>query len=80
MRFVQLHDVGHTANIGYYASWARHCNINYLQIQSVVRAGRINLNFTSEIQLYILNQQRFRADGILIFNLHKALLVITHFI
>ena len=27
-----------TYNIGFYASWAGHCNINYLQIPASVRA------------------------------------------
>jgi hypothetical protein len=34
-------------NIGFYASWAGHCNINYLQIPASVRAGQATINFSS---------------------------------
>jgi len=37
----------HAYNIGFYASWARQTNFSPLQIQAVVRAGRINLNISS---------------------------------
>lgn len=49
-------------NIGFYASWA----------------GQTIFNFSSYNQLYILNQQRLWSEGILIPNLHKALLVSCH--
>jgi hypothetical protein len=41
----------------------------------VVRVGQTTFNFSPYIQLYIFNQQQLSADGILIPNLHKALLV-----
>jgi hypothetical protein len=53
---------GYAANIGLYASWARHYNVNQLQSQAVVRAGQTTFNFSSYIQLDIFNQQWLSAD------------------
>ena len=33
--------------MGFYASWAGNCNINYLQISASVRAGQATINFSS---------------------------------
>ena len=64
--------------LGFVQVWLDKQTISQLQIQAVVRAGQATFNFSSYFQLYIFNQQRLWADGILMPHLHKVLLVGGH--
>jgi hypothetical protein len=42
---LNLSEKRRTYNIGFYASWAGHCNISYLQIQASVPADELLSTF-----------------------------------
>ena len=70
--------MAHACNIGFCASWADGitmsiCNSIWLQFRLTNIYRLLYLTSSS-----IFNQQRFRADGILFPNLHKALFVTSY--